>query len=326
MNKAVPILLLLILISLLGGFLFMYYFNNDDAPFWKIKQKQTATGTYEEQIDQEKLQAEKDAENYNLALQEKRLSLCENIGEKAKKDECRDMISASEAMSEKNPELCTTLSSLAIRERCLDNITYFRAEEAWDTNLCKEIQDETIQSQCMKSIDETKLESHIASGSLDISFCDSISDSTLLAECKKKIMTEKDSEFYREAIANTTLVKCDNITDTVTRSKCRDAVLFDLALKEWNLDYCSSIEENEKSEFCRRSLLGRQDVSRYQQFVRTGNLESCNELTVIQMKNQCRDTIIYAKVRETRDETLCELLYNTGITEQCREMVSEDKK
>jgi hypothetical protein len=325
MSKAVPITLLLLLISLLGGFLYVYQFGSEDTPFWKIKHKETATGTYEEQIDQVKLQAEKDAENYNLAIQEKRLSLCENIGEKAKKDECRDMIGASEAMTEKNPELCTTLSSPDIRERCQDNITYFQAEEQKDATLCKNIQDETIQTQCMKSIDESKLESHIASWSLDISFCESISDSTLLDECKRKITTEKDSEFYREAIANTSLMKCDGVSDTVTRSKCRDAVLFDLALKEWNLDYCTNIGESEKSDYCRKSLLGRQDVSRYQQFVRTWNLESCNELTVIQMKNQCRDTILFAKVRETRDESLCDLLYNTGITIQCREMLSEDK-
>ena len=62
MSKVVPITLLLLLISLLGGFLYIYQFGSEDTPFWKIKHKETATGTYEEQIDQVKLQAEKDAE------------------------------------------------------------------------------------------------------------------------------------------------------------------------------------------------------------------------------------------------------------------------
>ena len=326
MNRAVPIVLLLVLLSILWGFLVVYMKNNEQSAEWKIKQKETTNVTYEEQIDQEKIQAEKDAESYNTAIKEKRLNLCEEIKDTAKKEECRDMIGAAEALQEKNPELCMTLKNSGIRERCQDNITYFIAEEKWDTTYCNTIHDETIQTQCIKSIDESKLDSHIASGSLDISFCESISDPSLMEDCKRKVITDKDSEFYREAIANTSMIKCDTISDSVTKSKCRDAVLFDLAVKEWNLDYCSSIVENERADYCRKSLLWRQDVSRYQQFVRTGDLESCNELTVIQMKYQCRDTIIFAKVRETRDESLCDLLYNTGITTQCREMLVKDKK
>jgi hypothetical protein len=235
------------------------------------------------------------------------------------------MIAAADALEEKNPELCSVLTNAWIRERCLDNITYFQATEGADPSLCANIKDETIKSQCIQNIDELQLESHLASGSLDIEICNSLSTEELQSDCKRKITTEKDSEFYREALSNTSLQSCEGITDAVVKGKCRDMVLYDLAVKEGNLDYCSDIISSEQSDYCRKSLLWRQDVSRYQQFVRSGDLTSCEKLTVIQMKQQCHDTIIFAQVRENEDIGLCDLLYNTGITSQCREMLEIKK-
>lgn len=134
-----------------------------DVPQWKVKQKEEIPVTYEEQNTQELLQAEQDAESYNTAIKEKRLDLCNPIVNQQRKDECRDMIGAAEALQEKNPELCSILSSETIRERCTDNISFFLATEAGDPSLCKTIVDETILAQCKKTIDEGKLESHIAS-------------------------------------------------------------------------------------------------------------------------------------------------------------------
>lgn len=327
MNRIVPTLLLIVLLVFLGGFLWVYTGGNFEQWFqWKIKRQEVPPVAYEVQIQEENKNAENDAENYNMALKEKRLTFCENIHDAPKKEECRDMIGAAQALSEKSTDLCSALSKKDIRERCFDNVSYFLAEESGDSSLCDKIQDETIKTQCTKSIEEKNLESHIASGSLEVSFCETISDQGLMDECKRKISTEKDSVFYREAVAATSLMYCDSISDRMTQSKCKDSVLFDLAVKEGNLDYCSSINDTERSDHCRKSLLWRLDVSKYQQFVRTGNLESCNELSVIQMRNQCRDTIIFAKVRETRDESLCELLYNSGITTQCHELLVKGQK
>lgn len=233
----------------------MYKSNLVDIPQWKIKQKETTVVPFEEQKIQENNQAEQDATNYNNAIKEKRLDLCDPIMNTEKKSDCRDMISASEALTEKNPELCGTLTNTGIKERCLDNIAYFVATEAGESSLCQNILDDTIHSQCIKSIEELNFQAHMESGSLDVGFCETLTDSELSEDCKRKITTEKDSEFYRKALADSTLTNCDNITDPVTKSKCRDAVLFDLALKEGNLDYCGDIVDNERSDYCRKSLL-----------------------------------------------------------------------
>jgi hypothetical protein len=126
---------------------------------------------------------------------------------------------------------------------------------------------------------------------------------------------------YKNAIQQHSLEGCDAIFEDTLRSKCRDIVILEKALTGGDIELCASIRDTERATYCQSTLQSRSDVTKYQTYIASDDLDGCSTLGTDSMQRQCHDTIIFARVRTAQDVTLCDTLYNTGIIERCRGMV-----
>jgi hypothetical protein len=104
-----------------------------------------------------------------------------------------------------------------------------------------------------------------------------------------------------------------NLQDT-----CNDTIQLKEAMNTKNKTKCDEIRSSNKKEYCNNQLSKLDDVTLYKTSIASGNIEKCNDITTVNLKNKCRDTIIINSVRSTGDTALCESLTNTGIINTCK--------
>jgi hypothetical protein len=99
---------------------------------------------------------------------------------------------------------------------------------------------------------------------------------------------------------------------------CNDTIQLKEAMNTKNKTKCDEIRSSNKKEYCNNQLSKLDDVTLYKTSIASGNIEKCDGIVTVNLKNKCRDTIIINSVRSTGDTALCESLTNTGIINTCK--------
>ncbi len=321
MNQKILCISLVVLILMGGLLLYLGFFDTPKVlEKWIFHSSEKPVLGYEDMKKEKEKQSLADKEIYNNALKTQDNNLCKDIKSIDEKRRCYDMIGASLALKEKNKEKCDTLSNTGMIERCRDNVVFALAEAWGDKIGCAIISDENLRLQCETMIDTKNLSLRVASGSLDAAFCETLTWE-VWDRCRAQITRRDDRVSYTDALSAKTLDSCNAIDNSILRSQCRDAIIFEMAISQGDIDLCSSISNKPRSEYCQESLSARKDTILYQTIVQDGDILACDTLVSEILKRQCHDVIVIAQVRSNQDTSLCENLYNTGMIISCQSLV-----
>lgn len=314
--------ILLVIWLLIWGFLFFSGFFDTPKSWgkWRFHSSEKPLPSYEEMKQEKEKQLAADKDIYNNALKTQDSSLCKDIKSIDEKRRCYDMISAAIALKERNKEKCDTLSNTGMIERCRDNVIFSLAEESWEKLSCALVSDENLRFQCESMIDTKNFSLRASSGSLDTAFCETLGPE-VWDRCRAQIHHSQDKVSYKDALSAKTLDSCDTIDDSILRSQCRDAIIFEMAISQSDIDLCSSISNKPRSEYCQKSLSVRKDTMLYQTIVKEGDIIACDTLISEVLRYQCHDVILISEVRSNQDSSMCENLYNTGMIMSCQGLV-----
>jgi hypothetical protein len=314
--------ILIILFLLVGAFfLYTYFFGVPKMlEQWTFHREEKSSGTYQDVKRTNEEVAKMDAQIYNTALKNLDTQLCKTIVNLPEQSRCHDMITATEALKNKDQEMCKTLSSTGIAERCRDNIVLFYAEKDQDRSKCTNLIDDTLRLECIETIDMKTLSARVASGTTDDIFCQSLAES-LQKKCRSHVLRKKDNTLYQDTVSSQNLSDCDQISDTNIQAECHDSIILERAFRENDMGSCTTLINPEKMKYCQNAFNTRNEMTRYQSAISSGDILSCNNLQSESLRSQCHDTLIIVKVRNTKDTLLCQSLYNTGSIRSCEDLI-----
>lgn len=236
------------------------------AENWTFRKEPKAVGSYEDMRERERISAERDASIYNEALKSHDFALCDTLSDTREKSRCSDMIGASLALKSGKKEQCDTIKSSDVKERCRDNIAFSQAELSLSRDICETISDKNLSIQCYNSVDTTNLSLRTSSGIVDSVFCETLGGE-VRGQCQARIDHSNNNNSYRLALSTKILTDCENITDTPLKTKCRDTILFDQAIREKNSILCESITDTPRMLYCQKSIEVRSDADLYKTII-----------------------------------------------------------
>lgn len=321
-------LITLSVLALIGGGIFLFFFLSKDSPLgigWRASPVENLPTTYAETVSTTQKTESEDIATYNTAIEKQDITLCESIAGDSIKSKCLDTIHMSVAQSSDNLDECSVLSDTGKTVQCQDNIYSARAQKSTDKKICSKIDATNLRNYCEEQIDTKNLKDALEKNTVSESFCSNLVEN-LQDECKSSIIEADDTAIYAEAIQKKDLEMCDTLSDATFQNNCRDTIVLQMALSEKNPDFCASITDTEKKQYCETTLTKKNDATRFQDIVATGDIARCNELSDKTLQRQCSDMITLAQVRATHDGNLCSGLFSTGMQYACVQIANASKQ
>ena len=318
-------LITLAVLVLIGGGIFFFFSKGASfETLWNATPAEPLPTSYTDTVATAQKSESEDIATYNSALEKQDVTLCDSIDSTARKTDCQDTIQSAQAQSSDNLDGCTTLSDSGKTLQCQDNIYAARAQKNTDKTLCSKIDAKNLKSYCEEQVDTRSLQDALEKNTVSESFCSSLVES-LQDECKSSLTQVDDTAIYTEAIKKKDLKLCDTLSNEDIQGSCRDAIILQMALAEQNGDYCASISDTEKKQYCESTLNKKNDAERFQDIVATGDIAQCNKFSDKTLQYQCSDMITLAQVRTTHDSNLCGDLFNTGMQYACVQIANANK-
>jgi len=91
----------------------------------------------------------KDTVYMNLATMNADASLCNQIVQEDKKNNCLSISMSGKAIREDDISLCETLDNKIVITNCRDRFFYFKSRQKDDRQLCEKISDESLRNMCV---------------------------------------------------------------------------------------------------------------------------------------------------------------------------------
>ena len=82
----------------------------------------------------------RDAAFFNMAIEKRSKSNCEQIVDASKREECLATLIAIEAIAALDIDLCQKITDEAVKTSCIERVTEKKAKSATDKTLCDEIE------------------------------------------------------------------------------------------------------------------------------------------------------------------------------------------
>ena len=197
-----------------------------------------------------------------------------------------------------------------------------QAESKGDREACNAIHEEHLRLNCQKSVDGKRLQTMSVSGQISPEFCQTLHEDFRSA-CKKTYRDTSDTQTYQNAIAGSDATLCENIYATEQRNACVDAILFQKAMKTSDSTLCESMRDAQKRMSCLTATVRQTDTNAFQLIVAQGNVDECEKIQDVSLKNQCHDMILMKYARENKDYSVCSSLRNTGLQFPCVQMTKQ---
>lgn len=311
---------ILIIIGLIIWAYGLYSFFISELPLshWTIKPAAKTPLSYEENEEKKQAQAVIDSQIYNAAIDARDTSTCEKISDQGERSRCLDAVGASLALLEQDEKKCDSLSSWEMIERCRDNVIFSRAEANNDTTMCEKISDENLRLQCREILEQAQFQNAMNSWViLDTAFCRTFSGS-VREKCEARIVYVTDAELYQKALVSKLISDCDRIGDSKMVVRCKDTLSFEMAMRDGEIDLCEALIDEEKKVYCRETITAQRDATLYKSITAWGQVDQCESIQSVTLREQCHDIIIMREVRVNQDIAACDSLYNTGMIFWCK--------
>ena len=273
--------------------------------------------SFEEQEKEALETAKNNSEIFNQAQQKQDEWLCESITDDPLRSECRDRVVIAKIGNSWDMTLCEDITDESRKTNCRDLIALNSAREIWMKALCARISNENDIKRCREDIDGKRLATVLAEKSATPQICASFEEN-FQKECLRSIDTFRSEEQYLTAIKTKNLAACDAVTEPQLQTDCRDNILLERAVSEWNNVLCRSITSPEKQSYCVKKWDTQADISTFKAATSGKSLEECRTINDGSLRNRCHDIVTLDLVRESKDARLCDTLTNTGIIENCK--------
>ena len=319
-----PLYVTLIFIALCGAsFSIWLYFCNTSLP--DASQTDVTPPplsqelNYQDTLKKSEQDNEQDTALYNDAIATKNIALCDGIKNTNQKNTCTSMLGAIQALDKKDKNLCSTLADPKVIGECNNRISLALAEEQQDKSLCDAITESGSQTYCYNSIDASRLETILSEKSATEPLCQTL-EWEYQEKCIASIVRAQNQDLYVQAVQQGNGDNCELITNETEKTLCLDIVHLKHALVVKDLAECDQITQWDKKSYCQK-VIGKQDeIIQFKEYVSSNNMNGCNSLTDLALKNKCHDTVTLALARSQKDETLCDSLTQTGMIATCKKI------
>ncbi len=310
----------ILILSLLGGLGFFLFFQ--EKPVWDIGYKTSTDTSLDIQKEQQALIEKENKKNmdfYNTALKDLNPKLCEWLTKEKLKDECRNMIGATQAKKAGDITACDALTNTGITLLCRDAIRSDRAVTTRNKILCEKITDTERKSYCKEQIDELILQANAEENTITKDLCNKLWDEQKWT-CLSEVQQIDETNIYKEATEKNDEKLCNTIKNIDLRTTCIETISLKLATEKNNISFCEKINNEEKKAYCKNQVSKTDDINTYTSAIETNNLTLCEKINIITLKNKCNDTIIINRVKTEKDPSLCTNLTNSGMISSCQQI------
>ncbi len=159
------------------------------------------------------------------------------------------------------------------------------------------------QSFTSDTVDEKLDESTVINAveTMNIDLCNTIKNEDQKFYCKGKV---NDQILMSQAETEVSLDLCSEIVDADTKSKC------EILVNE-------KISQQEKAEELKA------DQEKLAEIEQGDDVEKCNEIEDLSLKNQCETNIYLKKARDLKDPQYCDKITDENLQEMCKAQLVE---
>lgn len=308
----------ILILSLLGGLGFFLFFQ--EKPVWDIGYKTSTDTSLDTQKEQQALIEKENKKNmdfYNSALKDLNPKLCEWLTKEKLKDECRNMIGATQAKKAGDITACNALTNTGITLLCRDAIRSDRAVTTRNKILCEKITDTERKTYCKEQIDELILQANAEENTITKDLCNKLWDEQKWT-CLSEVQQIDETNLYQEAILKNDIALCETIKKIELRTNCSDTINIKEAFNQKNIALCNKISHQEKKNYCVNQITKDSEEIISEKAIEENDIAQCTKISNIDLKNKCNDTIIINRLKLEKDPSLCEKFTNKDIIESCR--------
>ncbi|PIZ73096.1 hypothetical protein COY07_02320 [Candidatus Peregrinibacteria bacterium CG_4_10_14_0_2_um_filter_43_11] len=225
---------------------------------------------------------------FALAIKEENENTCAILKNTTQHETCFNQVYYNRAISEIDMGICQKIMEPALRQNCTDRIGAMFTYTPKNKTRCESIQDSILKKGCL---DNTSFSSGIET--LNSKFCDEITNSALKENCNQTVTQNiKVTEFDKEQMPQVgksspeLLNDCESL-EGEEKKNCRDEVNFDLTLEKKDLNYCGTIQNDQKRSECLQ--VQGENLNRFylKQAIAKKDIASCEKITTLSLKNSC---------------------------------------
>ena len=123
--------------------------------------------------------------------------------------------------------------------------------------------------------------------------------------CQEALAKQSATQISSDAIKTGDASNCETITTENEKNLCYDTVNLKKALTTNNMSECDRILDTNKKTYCETVLTRAIEGVKYREYISSGDLAGCKNLTQDVLRTKCQETIIFATVRTSKDARLC---------------------
>ncbi len=275
--------------------------------------------TYREKVEEEVKQAAIDTAHYNNAIQNTTPTWCDAIENSTLQSDCKDSVIIREAIKDNDAELCWTISKQDSQVKCRDALMLKKAEEKWDKTLCDSISESGSILYCQESIDAKTLKIAQENQTVSPLLCNSLSQK-YREICTTWLTQMNEKQIQNDAIRDNNQEWCELLSLESEKQNCLDILYLKQAIVQKDANLCESITQGEKKDYCQKMFEKQNIAELFKEYIGTNNLEWCQTLSDLSLKNKCNDVVVVSLARINKDWKLCETLTNTWMITNCQKV------
>lgn len=275
--------------------------------------------TYQEKVEEEVKQAAIDTAHYNNAVQNTTPDWCDAIENPTLQSDCKDSVVIREAIKNNDSELCWNISKQDSQAKCRDVLILKKAEEKWDKTLCDSISESGSIVYCQESIDAKTLKIAQENQTLSPLLCNSLSQK-YREICTSWLAQLNEKQIQSDAIRDNNVEWCELLSLESEKQNCLDILYLKQAIVQKDANLCESITQAEKKDYCQKMFEKQNTTQLFKEYIGTNNLEWCQTLSDLSLKNKCNDVVVISLARINKDWKICDSLTNTWMITNCQKV------
>lgn len=257
----------------------------------------------------------------NMIIRSWSLRDCDWLTQSGLVSECRDRVAFRAIVSEgSGANACMNLTSSHLRDECKNTLLYQSATKSGTLHLCDEITGNPGFSEiCRRTIEKNRYLEMLASWTLTHANCLGFTDTHIESSCIRQVIEKDEGKILSRALEWTDPHACDALVYDDNRILCQNEVQFRLAMINKDDTLCAQITDTKRRDLCRSNLLSYKIQSITRNAVTEDDLSLCESLDTPRARS-CRESVWMARVRSTRDASLCQHFTTARFITTCHEI------